>query len=210
MNIFEKNRIIHYHLPKTGGTSLRHMLKMKDGTYNDISYGYDNKYKDIDFDNIKLIYGHVINNFDLNDKYNYLYVTFLRNTVDRIISHFYHLVKYPGDSPRIDMKKYNFNINEYFLNETNFPDIFSNFFTKLKSDIDFFFIGKIEFFEESVNEYFDILNIKYNNLIKINTGNYDKNFIKKETIEKIIKLNKYDIDLYNSFDKFYINNNLIK
>lgn len=202
--------IIFFHIEKAAGTTFNYILRNNYANFivippkgywtNDPINSFDintfKKYKLI-LPKIKGFGGHTLRPFIKYDEYkngNIKYVTFLRNPVDRYISH-YLFQKYE--------MKIDWNIEE-FINEEKF----SNFMTKKIAGCSDFelarnlinkkkiFIGILEKFDESLILFKKILNLQKFNIC------YEKQRIlhnaKLEKEKKMIYTNKSLIELINS------------
>ncbi|MBT2686890.1 sulfotransferase family 2 domain-containing protein [Bacillus sp. ISL-47] len=216
--------LIHVHIPKTGGTTLN---KIINNNYNDglIKSVYDTdesvrnlKFKELSKKNISCIEGHFP--FGIHAYFNvpYVYITLLRNPIDRVISEYYftHSFSWPSwlDKNNPDHKKY-FNLSlEDFIKypamrnkQTRF--ISGNFNTELLDcdlnkaieNIEKYFIvaGTTEMFDESVFLMKEMLGWKNSKYIKSNvTKKRPKlNDLTSDIRQLIEEYNKFDLELYS-------------
>jgi dTDP-glucose 4,6-dehydratase len=217
------------HIPKCGGTSLRKMLynkfiqkysedeifipEFQDININFISDNITNH--NINTKNIKVVLAHCwYNDFTYNLKVSFKHIiTFLRDPVERVISHYYFF-NYPKTNIHmIDLSDDEFNtfVTEHgslmcdilgILNEHK--QINYNLLDKVIDE--FMFIGTLENFDECINELNNIIN---NNLnlsgnIEIHTYNINTNKNIKEIDilkNKIMPFCKLDYILYNKVGK---------
>lgn len=163
---------------------------LKNGKY---FYDFNNmSFPDKNMRKYSLIEGHFLSTKykDFHDEYDF--VTFLRDPVERLISHF-NIIPSRQDRLKIDIRK--------------FADIYKNFHKALIGDLSqYTFIGITEMFNYSVNQFyekFDIpsekrLNIRKRSKIRINNH---KRGVSKSDRDYIRKINAEDYEIYNSVKK---------
>lgn len=233
-NIPQHVEIVFYHIEKCGGTSIRELLynyflqiyKSNEifesrhlghvkinFTPSNITTIKDNN--NIDFENIKVILSHThYNHFDtLNPP---IKITFIRDPIDRVISHYYFF-EYPQNRTHlIDLVDNDFELFcswccnlmcfELGLIENNNLDI-----DKLDKLLhEFTFIGKLEYFEEGLQELNKVLNLYYEKSFDLENMKMNENKEKEIKDLPALKMKlepfcKMDYILYNSFAKFVCN-----
>ena len=233
IDIPKEINFIFYHIQKCGGTSIRHMF------YNYFIKIYHKKYifgpeflgddtlcflsdklndiqnnKNIDYNNLKVILSHMSYN-DIDLSYVPYKITFLRDPVERIISHYYYF-DYPNI--KIDM----FDLSDSFFQDycSRYGSHMANILgildehNKIDNNLlqkrlkEFIFIGKIEYINECIKKLNICLNNIYSKDIVIEKVHHKINENKK-TIKDMELLKKRilpyctnDYILYNSFDKY--------
>jgi len=209
------------HITKTAGGSIKALLKQNLSEKAIFHNGHSNL-PSID-SSIDVIFGHFLH--DLHENYpdfNHSYSCFLRNPVNRVISHYHHL--YNVDQSKVGNKIRNSgkDINEYFLDYNHWE--FSNAMCKIIAGIKhheqkwtdetiltqaienlrkFKFIGIFELMQLSMFELSKKYNLDISNVPKVNIGNYKMQSINDDTIKEIKRINRYDIILYKfAIDQF--------
>lgn len=198
------NKLVFLHIPKTGGTSLRLELEKSFKVYN---YYYEkliiNNNKDIKInDDYQIVAGH--RQFIFLNKYfsieKNIYLTILRNPIERYISHFNHY-KHESKIDSFDnfLKKRKFdNLQVKMLSNMKSPSLEQAFENLEKFKI----IGLNENYNELLNNLkTHFPEFKFNNLRKNVSIEKNKNAllidqVDKETLSKIKELNQLDIELY--------------
>lgn len=203
-------KTIFIHIPKTGGTTLKDML-IRD-------FGPDNIYEDEsdfgipDIKNIKeeVICGHICFNYSLDGNN---VITLLRNPVERIVSHYGHVLM--NDHPSKEyaekgLEHYAANPHHQQLDNGMIRQITG----KMKSPIgsitrrqvnkaydilnSFTVVGLLERFDEFVNALYSKGIIKSVDYEIKNKGSLDlEKIITSQAEEAIIRNNRFDIELYN-------------
>jgi len=210
--IDENTKFFFIHIPKTGGTTLRHILY----NYFDSELIYPNK---IDLqinggkyltqkeliknpqvlNSKKIIFGHYGYNFKEILGENVVTITFFRNCISRTLSHVNHLRrqgKIEHDSMNsIDFLKNISNIQSKFMGYTPGKDNYNTAKTNL-SKIDIICIT--EYFKESLELINKTLswNLKSINPLNDHSNNYFN--VNNKIISDIIYTNYQDFTLYHS------------
>jgi len=174
------DKIVYAHIPKTGGTSLRNILKkhykIKEDYRKSINQEFDEK-------NYDLIVGH-FNPSKYQKLYedNWKFITWLREPAQRLYSLYYHYIRHKNEyvickNNLIEMNlnnknktayeviKNNMTLDEFIFSEVKKND-YKYFFSNFKIE-NFFFVGITENYEndlkvlsKKLNKNFDII---YNN-----------------------------------------------
>ncbi len=199
------NKIISIHIPKTGGTTFKNLLKNEFenikvlGTRPLFARCSKERINLIDVNNIKekVIHGHIIMNQLSYQKTNF-YLTWLRDPVERVISHYY----YWKNKPDTNIHPIEYRIKYENLSLVDFSNIscmqnIQSYF--IGEDIELFnFVGLIEYYKESIELLGKKLSVDFQ--YDSNTR-YRVNLNKKEVsqIEKriIMENNKKDLQYYN-------------
>lgn len=197
-------KIISVHIPKTGGSTFKHLLlnQLKDVTIlagKPLFSRHLNEKPcifDINIINHKIIHGHFsveqLSGISNSDKI----ITWLRNPVDRVISHYYYWKNRPNINMHPIEEKIKFN-NLSLLEFSQIPSMqnVQSYFCQDKNRI--FFFGITEFYKESIELLEKDLSIVINyDIDKIkNVGK--KEFVSEEVREAICKSNLKDIELYS-------------
>lgn len=203
-----RNNIFFVHIPKTAGTSFRKSVESY-FSVEKVLYDYSDKssetsplvaniiYQDCDYfslkqnlveNDIRFLSGHISIN-----KYVHVFgvrdvVTFLRDPIQRLISEYFHFVRYYG---------YKKSFKDFYRTGQ-----FVNRQVKMLSSVpleSIGFIGLTECYDLSINQ----INHKYSTDFKVsqlNTGRYDmgeKYSVSDDDILEIKELNKDDLMLYS-------------
>ncbi len=230
-----KQPIIFIHIPKAAGQTLKLIINRQykkskifsvDGANVDESVEIFKKLPEVRRREIRVLMGHI--NFGLHSYFLQpaTYITMLRNPVDRIISHYYYVLRTPNHYLYNQVTSHNMTLDEYITSGISME--MHNGQTRLLAGINgnsqellevaqknlqkqFACIGISERFDETLillKRYFKWRNIFY---AKINVAKTrpNKEDISKDTLDLIKKHNELDIYLYrivkNEFEKI-INN----
>ncbi|MDN5203108.1 sulfotransferase family 2 domain-containing protein [Fulvivirgaceae bacterium BMA10] len=221
----ETDKVVFLHIPKAGGTTLRHILLSQYERKN-IFYTVDGnpdqsekKYLGLDEksrNGIKLVIGHIgfSDVFFLNDKKKF--ITMLRDPVARVISHYYYakkspdhylynhinekkltLMEYVQEMPTIELE----NGQTRLISGLNVPlGACSNEMLEMAKKnlkMNFTAVGLMERFDESLILYKRRLNWRNPYYIKANVSKEKKNStVSQEIIDIILENNQFDIALY--------------
>lgn len=198
---------IFVHVPKTAGTSFLSILKK--------AFKHNMKTDYLDIINLNAVILHKVNtsfkyphgikqykmiggHFNAS-KYLYLkrpYIAWVRNPVDRAISHYYYW-KMLWKKPR--KRNWDDGLSKLFesgMDLVQFSEIFSNQMSYfLDVDLDNFkFIGVVEHYNKCLDIFSKLFNINANHDTKLNVGN--KHDVSKDIRNKIAGNHKQDFDLY--------------
>ncbi len=213
-------KIIFTHIPKTAGTTIRDILENQYRS-NSIALVYSQENIQYTLNNLlasnnKVIMGH-FRHPNFITPTNILFLTFLREPVKRIISH-YNYVSNSKDKVHIALMQKASTIQEFVqlesqqnlqtkylsgLSNEDFAKAPQAALAKAKENIDSYMVGITERFDESIVFFKEKLNWKKPYYTTINkskkrTTNYDT-----QTQELISSCNSLDIELYTyALDKF--------
>jgi hypothetical protein len=211
-------KIIFIHIPKTGGTTLKDIL-IRD-------YGEDNYYEDTsdfgvpDISSIdkQLISGHISFNYSLDSN---ILLTMLRNPIDRIISHYRHVLY--NDHPS---KQYAEKGLEYYATNPHHPQLDNGMIRQIINKMDlpvgsinrlhlnkainklssFTSVGILEQFDDFIADLFLKGIIKSTDYDIKNRSDVDVSSVLTPMAEAaIINNNRFDIELYNIFRNKVVN-----
>lgn len=229
----EDVKVVFYHIEKCGGSSIRKILydyflniydKKEIFELSESSIDFRPEYileiknnDRIDFNNLKVILSHThYNHFPLLNPS--IKITFIRDPINRAISHYYYFTYKENNIHFIDLPEEEFkiycswccNLMCIELNLLNDDNTLNE--DKLNNLLhDFSFIGKLEYFEESLSCLNEILNDYFKKTINIESvkihEHKDKNVKDLDLLrEKLLPFCKNDYILYNKIDKFIYNN----
>ena len=206
----ETTKYFFLHIPKTGGTSVRKMMM---SNYASICQVANIKQLKSQYDPNKRLYiGHF--NFGVHEKINvknFKYLTFLRDPIDRAISHYNYVKNRPNDpfyenSNKYDLISYICKIREVQDNQS--LKIYGKF-NQRNVSIDgineiiekhFAFVGITELMDVCLKRMSSVLNLELSNVghENRNTTNteVERGYLSRDTLEIIADLNKLDIELY--------------
>ena len=199
------NKIISIHIPKTGGTTFKNLLKDKFVNVKILSarplfIRYNEETANIiDVNQIKetAIHGHIIMNQLPYQKTNF-YLTWLRDPVERVISHYYYWKSKPDNN----MHPIEYKIKYENLSLVDFSNIpcmqnIQSYF--IGEDIELFnFVGLMEYYKESIELLGKKLSIDFqydsNTRHRVNLSKKEVSQIEKRII---MENNKKDLEYYN-------------
>ena len=224
MNKFKQNSsnnfIVFIHIEKAAGTSFNHFLRNNISSYKTLNNPlfFSKKYQGIftkkmlqrliqQYPNIKGIGGHTLRPYldyeSCIKNNNISYITFLRNPIDRYLSHFNYQNAVMGK----DRKLEEFIEHEEFSNFQTKKIAGNNNIDEAKSILtnDFDFVGTTEYFKESIQLLIEkfplILNNNYifnKNVANISDYRYQHlTNISSDILNKIKNQNKNDLILYD-------------
>ena len=204
------------HITKTAGGSIKKLLgdQLNKGVVL-----FHNSHENVPplQDNTQMVFGHFL--VDIHEKYEGIkpnYLCFLRNPINRVVSHYYHLYNVDKSPVGDKIRSGGDDINEYFKQVNHWE--FSNAMCKIIAGINVFdqkwsderklsiamenmrsfkFVGIYEFLELSLVRLSKLYNLDIAHVPSVNIGSYKFSKINEETIRKIIRINKYDWILYN-------------
>ena len=198
-------KFIYLHIPKCGGSSLHHTLAHRFGNnytrlkatergrggWNVNAFNeYVKRYKKDKFG------GHIRYEI-IKDRTDYNLFTFIRHPVERMISHYYYFSKHSGlgfwNGIHHNVKG-DISLLEFAEQEKNYQ------YRYLGGGINkYFFIGVVEYYKLSLGRLGNALGV--GRLKEFHTNNWiPKNpiIIDESTREEIKRINKIDMDLYDS------------
>jgi hypothetical protein len=190
------DKFIFVHVPKTAGTTF---IRILDKLYiGNTGRDYKNKcgkktnyVEDVGVDNCKIIYGHFS-----SEKYLYLnrkQISIIRDPVERIISEYF----YKSNNAK--------NIIDYVINKEFFAvsEVRSlNVIYDYIKDINrFSFIGLTERFEDTLNQFEKLLNVKIHRNFESRKINKNKGIINKFTKQELKRILHKDYEIYNAVIK---------
>jgi len=220
--------VVVLHIPKTAGTSLRRLIQ-ENCLPEDIFYIYseDSQFTTVrDFNKLtleeksgyKIFMGHIAFNPKMFAGLNPTYITLVRDPVERVISYYHHVMR------RQEWKDKNISLLKYI--ETSGDGQISNHQTRMlngypKYPVEekhletaiynlenyFSIVGTTEHFEETADAVCAFFGWENEETHRENVSEDRKqlDYYSEYEIDKIKKLNKFDLKLYE-----YINNNLAK
>jgi hypothetical protein len=205
--------IVSIHIPKTAGTTFLGLLKNEYGDklvkyykQKPLKYRYDKKdpkkifIECISSSEPQIIHGHFVADRVINVK-NPSYITWLRNPVERVISHYFHWTRNPDLSQPLCKKMIETNMTLLeFAREDSMQNIQSYFL----GDVDiekFDFIGITEKFNKSIELFNSLYNVDLKNILKVNNNPNKQNKtyeneIDNDIYDNIRQLNLKDMNLY--------------
>lgn len=191
--------LIFVHIPKTAGASFTQIIRANYSPYEvfSVSNPKINTMNEIN-ENIKCVLGH--NYFGQHQTVKSpVYVTMLRDPVERIVSHYYYKKEILKDNKINSLKE--------FVNMEKYSNLQTRFITGDKPDVDqaihnlktFEFFGITEMFNQSLflmNKTFKWEDTIQYTKKNVNTKKPTNENLPKEVIKQIEKANLLDIQLY--------------
>lgn len=199
--------IISIHIPKTAGGSFLTLLKKHYGKHvltdyqempDEFGYTLKDSFTKIpsSLSNIKIIHGHFT-----SEKYEYIpngqFIVWLRDPVQRILSHYYYWKNYPSplNSTYNFMKNNNLSVLE-FAKLDPIRNLQKKFLSK-KNLNDFAFVGITENFAKSITHFNRVFSANLTDDIRVHENPLSKaNDVEASILQKIRDLNLEDMALY--------------
>jgi len=208
--------VIHLHMPKTGGTTLKKIIKKNYPRSNVFDVYLDHqqletRLQEIAEKDVKCLQGHMPFGVHHVFKQPSTYITLLRDPVDRIISEYYFIRSIPWHNSHLKVSKMsleeyqespmNQNLQTHYILGGKFGSPLSEEdFEQAKKNLETYFsvVGITDMFDESLfllMKQFQWANTLYTkaNVTKKRPAKHE---ISQETIEKIKENNRTDIKLY--------------
>ncbi len=205
--------LITLHIHKTGGRSFYQTLKSVYGDAVDVPRNRGKLFADnnenislleIIPDHIKVLYGHLEYRHvtDLAEKYSPKIITWLRDPVERVISHYYYKAWKQSVGKTHDFDKDSTLIE--FARKEDHKNLMSHFLKGIDPE-ELFFTGVLENYNSDLKLLASMLNWKKyrRNVHRNSNANYKKNpdcktkVVTQEMREEIFSLNQEDVALYN-------------
>ncbi|MBD1381916.1 sulfotransferase family 2 domain-containing protein [Metabacillus arenae] len=212
----EEPLLIHLHMPKTGGTTLKNIITKNYGKRKSVNVYVERRVlkhvlRNLSKKRIDCIQGHmpfgVHQFFDRQARY----VTMLRDPVDRVLSEYYFIQSIPthklhAEVVKMSLEEYQNNPSttnlqtHYILGEKFGKSLSEEDLKKAKNNLKNHFLvaGLTERFEESIvlmKEELGWDNINYTK-VNVTKNRLTKKEISKDIIVQIEKNNLYDMELY--------------
>ncbi|MFT4412435.1 sulfotransferase family 2 domain-containing protein [Fredinandcohnia humi] len=207
-----KELYIYMHIPKTGGTTLKNIIK-KQYDRREVWFHMEKdmipKLEQKKIDLLKCVGGHCWYGIHQHFERPYHYFTMLRHPIDRVISEYYYILERPKHKAHAEVKRMNLEefIRRFPLKSSNQqtrrlsgniqnPDVE---LAKKHIEADFAVVGLAEMFDESLlimKDKFKWNDITYEkaNVTKKRPSIED---ISKGVIQSLEDLNQMDLELYN-------------
>ncbi|MFC3886618.1 sulfotransferase family 2 domain-containing protein [Bacillus songklensis] len=209
--------LIHLHMPKTGGTTLKKIIKKNYGKRKSVDVYVDREklsyvLTNLSKRNIDCIQGHMP--FGVHQFFNQpgSYVTMLRDPVDRVLSDYYFIRSLPSHNLhskviKMSLEEYqkdpvNSNLQTHYILGEKFGEMLTKEdLEKAKSNLihHFSVAGITERFDESISlmkKYWGWNNISYTKA-NVTKGRLSKEEISRGIIDQIETNNVFDIELYH-------------
>ena len=237
---YSNHCIIFMHVPKAGGSTLHKIIERQydkkyifDTHHNQQQHQKVESLKSIPEEKrkqLKVIKGHMP--FGLHEYMSQpcSYITYLRDPVKRIISHYYYVLSNKKHYLYLPVSEKNMSLEDYIdsgltpelynhqtrmfseltkFSHNNFEDCTTQHFEKAKQILEehFCMVGLTDHFDESLlllKEQFDWNNVYYFKR-KTNKLNPGQKQVSDRIIEKIKDYNQHDIALYAYFRKRFMN-----
>ncbi|MFC3886617.1 sulfotransferase family 2 domain-containing protein [Bacillus songklensis] len=207
----ENKTLIYLHIPKTGGQTLKAIIKKQYPNDKVWRFHKDGKTKQLvrDPDQYLCLIGH--RNFGIHRHLNKpsTYITMLRDPIERVISIYYYLLRSPGHNLYNKVKDISFGdfvFDKRFQRQTeNLQTLFisgtsSNDLSTAKNNLREYFsvVGIMERFDESLflmSQEFGWENIEYEKK-NVTQNRPSREQFPKEVIDTLKKKNELDFELY--------------
>jgi hypothetical protein len=211
--------LLFMHIPKTAGTTLRHIVDFQYGRENILTYYNQNNHHLIDNlgallyknPNYRGLIGHFQYGAHRNISGDAKYITFIRNPISRCISEYNERISRDPDtyqnangtifsmSQMIDFHMHDFsNLQTKYISGVSLgTEITHAELNEAAENIEkhFLCVGRVESFDQTINLLSKKLNWKPNGY-KILNEKENKAKINNAVIKRLIELNEYDIQLY--------------
>lgn len=211
------------HLPKCGGSSIRHQLAESGlKVYIDSDYpphhknkfmidGCDRRNSEaniLDFSNFDVVFGH----FPINryERESYKYITLMREPLDRAISHF-HYWKYQlketnalalSRNPIItDIKRGKIDFIS-FIEQAGVENFYQLYLANKAPD-DFEFVGFTDEYDSFAKRLSELLGAEFDSQVRLRQREVDRENMNKRIIDKAKQLLRNEINYYLSYRKFW-------
>lgn len=204
------------HIPKTAGSTVSAILEKNYDTEHRFCHSWSESLSDInqwekmlalDIDNIQLVYGHhTFGGHQYFPNKEFQYFTFLRDPVDRAVSHYYFAKQKRGETlaninEAIITDDFFSNLQTYWISGAMFGKVFKSNQHMLKvaiNNLNSAYVGITEDFDESINYLSNIFKWSETRYVseKVNKSRPKKGDINKELFHDIRDRNKLDIVLY--------------
>jgi Sulfotransferase family len=200
--------IISIHVPKTGGTTFGNILqRVYGGNRIFLDYPWQDPVDTVERDHhLKAIHGHFSASKYQNFPAHIKRIVWIRNPIDRLISHYFYWKSLPVSHQAGDLHRYVIENNLGLLDFAKISAIrnhISQWYINIALN-EFYFVGIHEFFEDDWNHLSRLLKFES---FEVSSQNENKNknyqLFKKSTefreiILKLIDLNSEDMHLYQS------------
>jgi hypothetical protein len=212
-----KKILIHLHMPKTGGSTLKKIIKKNYDNRSSFEVYCEQrklseKLTELSKLNVHCIQGHFPYGIHKYFSKPYAYVTMLREPIDRVISEYFYIRNIPWNENhekvmKMSLEEYqneqiNQNLQTRYILGTNFnKPLTDEDFEQAKLNLlnDFSLVGITEYFDQSVfmmQKQFEWDNIYYSK-VNVTKSRLSKREVSPVLLEKIMENNQYDIQLYS-------------